>query len=305
MQRMANYAFLKSFLGRTCGKHQILVYEMGTVKQVILGTFMVHLCYLISCIGQARENHKDLVPAPVPVQHTLIDTAGKTICDRFNPPPGFSRTAIDSSSFGFFLRHLELKRFGTWVLYYDGRAKHNDNVYISVIDMDIGNRDLQQCADAVMRLRSEFLYARQRYGDIHFNFISDGKPRYYEDFVNGDHSYQRFREYLDYIFAYANTRSLQQELMAVGSIFEISIGDVFIQAGNPFGHAVIVVDMAENTDTGEKVYMLAQSFMPAQEIQVLVNPNNAGISPWYLPVQGPVETPEWTFMPADLRRFSD
>jgi len=46
---------------------------------------------------------------------------------------------------------------GTTVKYYDGSTKINRNVYCSVIDQDIDPVDLQQCADAVMRLRGEYL----------------------------------------------------------------------------------------------------------------------------------------------------
>ena len=275
---------------------------MGTVKTVI-GIVIVTFCVLASCISTAGEGHKGGVS--VQDQHTIIDTSGRTIFKRFDPPPGFSRTVIDTSSFGYYLMHLKLKPFGTKVKYYNGEPKNKSNVYISVIDMDIGNRDLQQCADAVMRLRSEYLYARKRYQDIHFNFVSDGLPRYYEEYNEGDHSYGKFRKYLDYVFSYANTRSLSQELISLEDIEEMQIGDVFIKTGNPYGHAVIVIDMAKNPATGEKVYMLAQSYMPAQDIQVLVNRNNSKISPWYLLGEGPIETPEWTFDPEDLKRFED
>ena len=78
---------------------------------------------------------------------------------------------------------------------------------------------------------------------------------------------------MDYIFAYANTASLREELKTV-KIDSMQIGDVFIQKGRPFGHAVIVVDMAKNDSTAQKLYMLAQSYMPAQETQILINPNN-------------------------------
>ena len=275
---------------------------MGTLKAVI-GVFVIALFVLISCISKAGEGAESS-PA-VKDQYTIIDTAGKTIFNRFNPPPGFTRTEIDTSSFGFYLRHLNLKTFGSLVLYYNGQPKNKKNVYISVINMDIGNRDLQQCADAIMRLRSEFLYASQRYRDIHFNFVSDGQARYYEEYSEGDHSYGKFRKYLDYVFSYANTSSLSHELVSRNSITEMQIGDVFIQTGNPYGHAVIVVDMAENPDSGEKVYMLAQSYMPAQDIQILVNRKNSMISPWYILNEDPIETPEWNFHPGHLKRFAD
>jgi hypothetical protein len=212
---------------------------------------------------------------------------------------------VEASSFAYYLRHLSLKPFGAEVKYYDGRTKNKRNVYISVVNMDIGNRDLQQCADAVMRLRSEYLYAKGRYRDIHFNFVSDGQPRYYEEFIDGDHSYEKFRDYLDFVFSYANTSSLIDELISLDSIGEMQIGDVLIQKGNPYGHAVIVIDMAENPETVEKVYMLAQSYMPAQDIQVLVNRHNLNISPWYLLGEDLIETPEWTFHPEDLKRFGE
>ena len=275
---------------------------MGTVKTVI-GIVIVTFFVLTSCISTAGEGSKGRVS--VQSQHTIIDTAGRTIFKRFDPPPGFSRTVIDTSSFGFYLRHLKLKPFGTRVKYYNGEPKNKSNVYISVIDMDIGNRDLQQCADAVMRLRSEYLYARKRYQDIHFNFVSDGLPRYYEEYNEGDHSYGKFRKYLDYVFSYANTRSLSQELISLEDIEEMQIGDVFIKTGNPYGHAVIVIDMAKNPATCEKVYMLAQSYMPAQDIQVLINRENPGISPWYKLDETTIVTPEWTFDPGDLKRFGD
>jgi len=275
---------------------------MGTLKAVT-GIKIIVLFLLISCISKTGEETEDVLP--VKDHYTIIDSAAKTLISRFDPPPGFIRTVIDTSSFGFYLRHIKLKTFGTPVRYYDGQPKNKKNVYISVIDMDIGNRDLQQCADAIMRLRSEFLYARKRYRDIHFNFVSDGLPRYYEEYNEGDHSYGKFRKYMDYIFSYANTRSLSEELISCENIEEMQIGDVLIQTGNPYGHAVIVLDMAVNADSGEKVYMLAQSYMPAQDIQVLLNRENQKISPWYLLGVDPIETPEWTFRQGDLKRFSD
>lgn len=107
---------------------------------------------------------------------------------------------------------------------------------------------------------------------------------------------------MNYIFAYANTASLRRELTKVSDIKNIQVGDVFIQQGNPFGHAIIVVDVAKN-EHDEKIFMLAQSYMPAQETQILVNKKNAQLSPWYKVKEGTLHTPEWTFESTDLRRF--
>jgi hypothetical protein len=280
----------------------MLVHEMGAVKPVI-GLIFTLLPLLLSCHRTDGKAERSAVPQPYP--RPIIDTAGQTILQRFQPPEGFTRTRTDSASFGFYLRYLPLKTFGTPVRYYDGRSKPNADVYISVVDMDIGDRDLQQCADAIMRLRAEYLYARQRYQDIHFTFVSDGKPRYYEDYHDGDPSYEKFREYLEFVFNRANTRSLSRELVKVESISAMQVGNVFIRTGDPYGHAVIVVDMAENRHTGEKVYLLAQSYMPAQDIQILLNRADPKISPWYRLGEGPIVTPEWTFSQEDLRRFGN
>jgi hypothetical protein len=117
-----------------------------------------------------------------------------------------------------------------------------------------------------------------------------------------DSSYRSFRKYMDLIFTYAGTWSLSQELMQVNRA-EMQIGDIFIQGGSP-GHAVIVVDMAVDTSTGDKVFLLAQSYMPAQDIQILQNPNNEPLSPWYdLDFGETLYTPEWTFEASNLKRF--
>jgi hypothetical protein len=44
--------------------------------------------------------------------------------------------------------------------------------------------------------------------------------------------------------------------------------------------------------------------MPAQEIQILKNPNNSSLSPWYAVDFGTsLQTPEWTFSSSQLKRF--
>jgi hypothetical protein len=76
----------------------------------------------------------------------------------------------------------------------------------------------------------------------------------------------------------------------------------FVHGGLP-GHAVIVVDVAVNEKTGDKIFMLAQSYMPAQEIHVLRN-FSSEFSPWYVEnFEEELETPEWTFDPGELMRF--
>ena len=247
-------------------------------------------------------------------QNTLLRADGKEIHTRIVPPEGYARVNVKEGSFGEYLRNLPLRSHGTKVHYFDGREKWNRSVYCAVVDMEIGKRDLQQCADAVIRLRAEYLYKHKAYDRIHFNF-TNGFRADYRISVKGnqvswykskekDYSYKTFRAYLDVVFAYAGTLSLAKELTSV-PVTSMQIGDVLIQGGSP-GHAVIVVDMAENPATGEKLYLLAQSYMPAQDIQVLENPKERDKSLWYtLKGEGSILTPEWGVTSANLKRFKD
>ena len=110
---------------------------------------------------------------------------------------------------------------------------------------------------------------------------------------------------MNYIFSYANTASLKRELKAV-DINDIMPGDVFIQSGNPYGHAITVMDVAVNNNTGKKIFMISQSYMPAQDIHILKNLNDETLSPWYsLEFGEALDTPEWTFYKGDLKRFAE
>jgi hypothetical protein len=270
------------------------------MKMVIL-LFGCILC--LACRGQHKNdtNTKTLISTKL----ELVDPKGQIIKNRFHPPINFIRNQEEEGSFAGYLRNLALKPVNAMVRYYDGNLKNIDGIYVSVVDMDIDEQDLQQCADAVMRLRGEYLYQKGSYDEIHFNFFSDGEPRYYKEYAKGDYSYKRFRKYMRYIFAYANTSSLHDELESIVDITHMQIGDVFIQKGSPYGHAVIVVDMVHNPTNNKRLYLLAQSYMPAQETQILVNPMNIDINPWYELDTNTIYTPEWTFNPGDLRRFKD
>jgi hypothetical protein len=237
-----------------------------------------------------------------------------TLAGRIPPPPGFMRLPAPPASFASWLRGLPMKPAGAPVSLHTGAPKARQDVHAAVVDIDTGPRDLQQCADAIMRLRAEWLWSSGRKSDIGFHF-TDGKRRSFA--ASGRRDYAGFRKYMDQVFAYAGTYSLARELVPVPP-GEIATGDVFIKGGFP-GHAVLVADMAVN-DRGEKRFLLVQSYMPAQDIHVLKNPADASAqgsamtgslhdptmtgSPWYAaPVTFPFVTPEWTFPAGSLKRW--
>lgn len=215
-------------------------------------------------------------------------------------PDGFEREAIeDTTSFAYFLRSIPLKEQGTPVRTYDGEIASTTNSAYAVIDNYApGKENLQQCADAVIRLRAEWLYKNARYDEIAFHFtngwlceykrwaegervaVNGNKTSWYKA-TKTDYSYPTFRKYLDMVFTYAGTLSLSKELRPV-HITDLQIGDVFIHGGSP-GHAIIVVDMAKDIKehTGDKCFLVAESYMPAQDIHILMNIVNEGMNPWY------------------------
>ena len=242
------------------------------------------------------------------------------IAERFPPPEGFLRDSLPAGSFGDWLRHLPLKSSESPVRLFNGHLKQNQSAHAAVIDLDVGHDDLQQCADAVIRLRAEYLFSRHRFAEMRFHFTSGDRADFdrwicgYRSNVHGnrvswvlsaspDSSYKSFRDYLRTVFTYAGTRSLEKELKPRHSVTDMQVGDVFIAGGSP-GHAVIVVDMAVNPHSGEKVFLLAQSFMAAQDLHVLKNPQDPSGSPWYpLDFGSMLGTPEWVFHAGDLRYF--
>jgi hypothetical protein len=202
------------------------------------------------------------------------------VLTRFKTPAGYARQKVVPGSFAEWLQRLPLKPVGTHTQTYIGAIAHTDIETAAVVDISVGKQDLQQCADVVMRLRGEYLYQAKRYSEISFSFVSGFKCDYIH-YANGfryhndhwvlqakrDYSYPIFMRYMELVFSYAGTLSLEKELHKVTDPTELEAGDVFIHGGSP-GHCFIVMDVVENSQH-KKQFLLAQSFMPAQNLPVL------------------------------------
>jgi hypothetical protein len=96
--------------------------------------------------------------------------------------------------------------------------------------------------------------------------------------------------------------SLSKELESV-SIEDVRIGDIFIRGGHP-GHAMIIVDIVQDA-AGNKAILVAQSYMPAQDIHIVTNPLKQSDSPWYKIDKNTSEFnfPEAYFTTGDIKRF--
>ena len=267
---------------------------------------------LLSCKGNLF--YKNIISQPT---EKFLDTDSNTIVTRINCPIGFNRVFANDNTFTYYLRNFPLKPFEADVKLFDGTNK-NRLCHVGVIDMEAGATDLQQCADSGIRLYAEYLYHAKQYDKIHFNFTNGQNcayTKYAEGWrmeVNGnktawykatqeDYSYKNFRKYLDLVFMYAGSYSLSKELIFIKKE-NIQPGDLFVHPGFP-GHVEIVMDVCKNNESGEILFLLAQGFTPAQEIEVLENEVSAKRSPWYSTNEQNVASPQFTFEYSELMRF--
>jgi poly-gamma-glutamate synthesis protein (capsule biosynthesis protein) len=250
---------------------------------------------------------------------SIINTSGNTIGTRFQLPAGYTRLESDSSDFSRFLSSLTLKPAGSEVLLYDGSPKPNQDSHVAIFDLDIGDRDLQQCADSAIRIYAEYYWSIGEYDKIAFHLtngflmeytkwregmrlVVDGNDVSWSKKKTYDDSYEEFRNYLNMVFAYAGTLSLSQESSTI-SINEALPGDMFLEGGSP-GHCIMIVDVAVDGN-GNKCFLLAQGYMPAQEFHIIKNPLHED-DPWYYTneITYPFETPSWSFGDNSLVRWN-
>jgi len=234
-------------------------------------------------------------------------------------PQGFKYVDDGDSVYSNWLLDLKFKRSKT-VYLYNGKLKSNQDVQYAVLNIDIGKKDLIQCADAAMKLRADYLYEKHLYDQIKF-LTTSGDELSFESWLKGMRwkergaklvSYnvhkelssveQEYNSFMELVFSYCGTYSLSKQLSPINDNKSIQPGDVFVQGGFP-GHAVTVMAVAKN-EAGERIFLLSQGYMPAQDIHILKNYADPDLSPWYA-VSGlyPLYTPQWRFESGSLKRW--
>jgi hypothetical protein len=262
---------------------------------------------------QVKESVRRIQDLPIPIlaQRRVIQT---------------SSTSPQRIPFGTWIRSLPLRPSNTPVYLYNHDLKENQYIHEAVLELDTGKRNLQQCADAAMRIYAEYQYSQKKDQTLAFHYTSGdripfskwskgyrpkvvkekykGKTRYRVKWLSSKkrgRSYANFKAYLWRIFTYAGTASLSRHLKK-RSLKQIKIGDLFLQGGSP-GHAVMVMDLADHPQWGP-LMLLAQSYMPAQDMHILKNLNHPELSPWFkVPQDGKLYTPEWVFPAYSLYTF--
>ena len=233
--------------------------------------------------------------------------------DDYLPQPAIGPSKkFDEQSWQYFLQHLPVKK-GV-VVDYKGDAVANQLKQDGIIQFDVGTSDLQQCADALMRIRAEYLFGQKRYNEIAFHFV-DGTYYTYEAYCKGmrivpgkkisfipldpcSKTHETLRKYLNVLYTFASTISLAKELKKTD---DFAVGTVIIYPGSP-GHCFIITDEATD-DSGEKVFKLVEGYSPAQSIYVLSNLEEPGINPWYHLHKGIIRTASCEFRSYQLGQF--
>ena len=234
-------------------------------------------------------------------------------------PKDFSYCHNTDTAYANWLLDLSLKQNNT-VYLYNGGLKADQNVQYCVLDIDIGKKDLVQCADAVMKLRADFLFGKHLYANLSFTSTS-GDSLSFEKWLTGvrwkekasrlityrvrtgaANDLDAYTAFMEFVFSYCGSYSLSHQLKPVREIDSIQPGDVFVEGGFP-GHAVTVMAIAGNAK-GEKAFLLSQGYMPAQDIHILKNYRDPALSPWYrLRDIYPLCTPQWQFPNGTLKRW--
>ena len=252
---------------------------------------------------------------------SLINAKGNTVSSRILLPEDFSRTVYPERSFQEYLRHYRLLPSGSEVINYDNEPYIYQKGHVGILDISVPENGLQQCADALIRIRAEYLWDTGQKDKIGFNFTSGDHCSWsmyskgYRPNVNGnkvnfhktaseDPSKNNFYKYLNLIFMYSGTQSLYDELDRVTTVSELQIGDLLIYPGSP-GHVIIIIDEMINS-SGDKLFIFAQGNTPAQSIHIIKNPNNLKMSPWYKIELGKnLEIPTYYFNDVKFVRFKD
>jgi len=239
----------------------------------------------------------------------------ETIESKFSIPDGFEREIV--SDYHKWVISQPLKE-NNKVFYTNGDEKMNDDIWAAVFDYDLGTHKYHQCADAAIYLNAMYKYEKGYKDQLIYSFANRDKTSY-KEWLNGiyyrldsdndsilhkkwrsarEDSLETFYGWLKVVWEWAGTPSLPYDTEEV-DIMNMKPGDIFNQGG----HAISVVDIIINKTTGNKKYMLSQSYMISpvlgDEQHILLNPKTGDV--WYDLNNDYVDTPEWLMDPQIIR----
>lgn len=288
------------------------------MKKILILCILIVGAYLFFTFSIQGKKVKEVAITYV-APTSLVNKEGLTVKTRIKVPEGFTRVEIQENTFPYYIHNYALKPADAKVINYDGNPYIYQAGHIGVLDIPVPSNGLQQCADALIRIRAEYLWDNNRKDEIGFKFTSGDYCSWlqyaqgYRPKINGNtvtfsktatpnHSKDSFYKYLNLIFTYAGTYSLSEELIKVPTLSDIKVGDLLIYPGFP-GHVMMVADIIENTH-GVRRFAFFQGNTPAQSVHIIKNASDTKMSPWYiLDGKTSLETPIYTFTSFEMVRF--
>ncbi|MBQ0785976.1 MAG: DUF4846 domain-containing protein [Oceanihabitans sp.] len=281
--------------------------------------FIVLLIAIVFLMLQFKPVKKSIaiVEASI-ITPTLINKDSVTIKSRVETPDTYKRVNYPKGSFQEYLRNYKLKPFGSKIINYDDSEYFWQRGHIGILEIPVPKNGLQQCADALIRIRSEYLWGTNQKDKIGFNFTSghycswfkyaegyrpkiNGNKVSFHKTATANKTKENFYKYLNLIYMYSGTLSLYNELKSV-SDNDLKIGDMLIKGGSP-GHIVMICDEVVNAK-GEKLFLLFQGNTPAQSVHLVKNLEAGDISPWYsLKKDAVIPVSNYTFQRSKFVRF--
>lgn len=236
---------------------------------LVLGIIIIALAYWLKPVKDTID--LEYISKAIVLNENLIIEDSLTISSRVKTPLGYKRVEYPKGSFQEYLRHYKLKPYGSKIINYDASEYYWQQGHVGILEVPVPKNGLQQCADALIRIRSEYLWDNNRKHEIGFNFTSghycswnkyaegyrpqiNGNKVIFSKTASANSTKTNFYKYLNLIYMYSGTLSLSQELDSITLVKDLSIGDVLIKGGSP-GHIVILADEVIN-EKGEKLFLL-------------------------------------------------
>jgi len=216
-----------------------------------------------------------------------------TIEKAFSVPAGYKRTGVKQNSFAAYIRNLPVLKDSIDVLDFRKRIwkKSEDSTLAAVVPVNILGQRLWQCMDILIRFHIDYLF-KNRSAWINYP-LPDGTMLSWYEWKDGirpvfrgmhfskllkakkDDSHSNFNKYLNTIFEYSGTQSFWHYYPDI-DLKDIQPADFIVKKGRN-GHAVLIVDIAEN-QSGEKVALIGQGDTPACQFYLLKQSDG---NPWF------------------------
>ena len=291
------------------------------IRDIIILVLLLLIGWGVLCFYAARH----WKPAEITVktrqmpENPYIVPAGDTQETRILPPEGYTRIPAAEDSFLHFMRKQPLYPDGSDIYMYDGTSE-SGVMAAAVYQIPLGNEGYQQCADSIIRLWSTYFRETGQTEKLMFH-LTNGMECGYDTFRKGmrvlavldwaawmplalpaEDSDQLFNDWLMTVMRYAGTISLYAESQTI-SAKDAHAGDIICHPDSP-GHVVVIVDEAENA-AGERCFLLAQGWIPAQSCHIFYNQQE---NPWIteeMLSQPLIQTAPCTFQADELRRWGE